>query len=267
MGRLTWIKDNRAARDETSSKILAAQPQAGTSIFDPVLCELAYRWFCPPGGLVLDPFAGGSVRGVVAGVLGRRYIGVELRAEQIDANLKQHAAICPDADVRWICGDSARVIPDMDTTADFVFGCPPYADLEVYSDDQADLSNMPYDQFVATYRAIVAACVERMKGDSFCVWVVGDVRDGRGMYRGLPWHTVQAFSDAGANLYNEAVLVTAVGSLPLRAGKQFERSRKLGKAHQNVFTFVKGDPMRATSSVGPCDFREDSGGTTVEADA
>lgn len=33
--------------------------QPGTSVFDPVLCELAYRWFSPRGGLVLDPFAGG----------------------------------------------------------------------------------------------------------------------------------------------------------------------------------------------------------------
>ena len=31
---------------------------SGTSIFDPVLCELVYRWFCPAGGAVLDPFAG-----------------------------------------------------------------------------------------------------------------------------------------------------------------------------------------------------------------
>ena len=38
----------------------------GTSIFDPVLCEIAYRWFCPEGATVLDPFAGGSVRGIVA---------------------------------------------------------------------------------------------------------------------------------------------------------------------------------------------------------
>ena len=44
----------------------------GTSIFDPVLCEIAYRWFCPPAGRVLDPFAGGSVRGIVAALLGRR---------------------------------------------------------------------------------------------------------------------------------------------------------------------------------------------------
>lgn len=44
---------------------------SGTSIFDPVLCELAYSWFCPLDGKVLDPFAGGSVRGIVAAYLGR----------------------------------------------------------------------------------------------------------------------------------------------------------------------------------------------------
>lgn len=46
-----------------------------TSIFDPVLCELMYRWFCPENGLVIDPFAGGSVRGIVANYLGYKYTG------------------------------------------------------------------------------------------------------------------------------------------------------------------------------------------------
>ena len=52
-----------------------AQDADYTSIFDPVLCELAYRWFSPAGGQVVDPFAGGSVRGIVAGALGRHYWG------------------------------------------------------------------------------------------------------------------------------------------------------------------------------------------------
>jgi hypothetical protein len=46
MDNLTWVKGAREDLDETSRKILAAQSQSGTSIFDPVLCELAYRWFC-----------------------------------------------------------------------------------------------------------------------------------------------------------------------------------------------------------------------------
>lgn len=63
-----------------------APTASGTSIFDPVLCEIAYRWFCPQGGTVLDPFAGGSVRGIVASRLGYRYVGIELRQEQVEAN-------------------------------------------------------------------------------------------------------------------------------------------------------------------------------------
>ena len=42
---------------------VCAGKENGTSIFDPVVCELAYTWFAPVGGVVLDPFAGGSVRG------------------------------------------------------------------------------------------------------------------------------------------------------------------------------------------------------------
>ena len=61
----------------------------GTSVFDPVLTELCYAWFTCEGDTVLDPFAGGSVRGVVASIMGRRYTGVELRAEQVEANAAQ----------------------------------------------------------------------------------------------------------------------------------------------------------------------------------
>lgn len=61
----------------------------GTSIFDPVMCEIAYRWFCPVGGVAVDPFAGGSVRGIVAAKLGIQYVGVELRPEQVEANRVQ----------------------------------------------------------------------------------------------------------------------------------------------------------------------------------
>lgn len=55
--------------------------EEGTSIFDPVLTELIYNWFCPENGMILDPFAGGSVRGVVAHYLGYKYTGIELRQE------------------------------------------------------------------------------------------------------------------------------------------------------------------------------------------
>lgn len=240
----------------------------GTSIFDPVLCELAYRWFCPPGGTVLDPFAGGSVRGIVAGVLGRRYIGIELRTEQVVANRIQAELLFPDAadgtphpfKPIWIAGDSAAVLgPDgeaSDIVADFVFSCPPYADLEIYSDDPADLSNMPYDDFRRAYARIIDLACQRLAPDRFAVFVVGDVRDNAGNYRRFVSHTEQAFEDAGLSFYNEAILVTAAGSLPIRAGRQFAASRKLGKTHQNVLGFVKGSGAAAAKHVGQVEFGE-----------
>lgn len=41
---------------------LASKSLTGTSIFDPVLTEAMYSWYCPEGGLIIDPFAGGVTR-------------------------------------------------------------------------------------------------------------------------------------------------------------------------------------------------------------
>ena len=251
--RLTWVAGDRPVDDldETSLKILEAQPQSGTSIFDPVLCELAYRWFSPPTGHVLDPFAGGSVRGIIASLLGRSYTGIDLSAVQVAANEEQANQIVPDRRPRWLVGDSRDLAQLAPGTYDLVFTCPPYADLEVYSDDPRDLSTLAYADFLTAYRTIIAAAVAMLAPDRFACIVVGDVRDPRGLYRNFVSDTIGAFQGAGAALYNEAILVTAVGSLPIRVGRQFESGRKLGKTHQNVLVFVKGDPRRATEACGP----------------
>jgi len=262
MENLTFVKGSRSPDelDPVSAAILEVG-STGTSIFDPVLCEIAYRWFCPPGGAVLDPFAGGSVRGIVASKLGRAYTGVDLRAEQIDANRAQAEQISGEPVPKWVCGDSREVIPALAQNGiaprfDFIFSCPPYADLEVYSDDPRDLSTFEYDEFRAAYVGIVAGACALLKPDRFACFVVGDVRDAKGFYRNFPGHTVEAFEAAGLRLYNEAILVTAVGSLPIRAGKQFAASRKLGKTHQQVYVFCKGDPRKATEAVGEVEFGE-----------
>jgi hypothetical protein len=228
----------------------------GTSIFDPVICEIAYRWFCPPGGLVLDPLAGGSVRGIVASHLGRRYVGIELRPEQVAANVAQ-LGLAREPAPEWWSGDARQLdalAPGIE--ADMLFSCPPYWNLENYSDSAADLSNMALDEFTAAHTEIICKACELLKPDRFAVWVVGDVRDEDGCYIGLPGATVAAFETAGLRLYNEAVLVTAVGSLPIRTRRAFEGSRKLGRTHQNVLIFVKGDPKAATAAVGPVEFGE-----------
>ena len=60
----------------------------GTSEFDPVVAEICFRWFNPDKGRILDPFAGGIVRGAVAGVLGCEYNGIDLSKKQVATNRK-----------------------------------------------------------------------------------------------------------------------------------------------------------------------------------
>ena len=223
---------------------------SGTSIFDPVLCELLYEWFSPPGGIVLDPFSGGSVRGIVAACLGRKYWGCDLSAAQVEANKAQLGIVphgCPLP--KWHVGDACEMVPTRAPEADFVIACPPYFDLEVYSEDPRDLSVMDWDGFRAVYDDIVGACAARLRPDRFAAFVVGDVRDDNGLYRNLPGYTTACFRRAGMSLYNEMQLITAVGSLSIRTERQFVMSRKLGRTHQTVLVYVKGDPRRATDAV------------------
>lgn len=243
------ITGERNVIGEMTQKIMDQGAGSGTSIFDPVLAELCYKWFCPPGGMIVDPFAGGSVRGIVAGMLGFQYHGIDLRPEQIAANEAQRQMICPDAPINWVVGDSNLMLPKA-PDADFIFSCPPYGDLEQYSDDPNDLSAMTWEGFVGMYRHIIRKSVERLKPNRFACFVIGEYRDKQtGLYRGFVPLTCASFMAAGAALYNEAILITSVGSLALRVTKQFETSRKMGKTHQNIIICVKGDPKIATEAI------------------
>jgi len=226
----------------------------GLSTFDPVLAETSYTWYCPDGGKVLDPFAGGSVRGLVAGNLGFDYTGIDLSIRQVAANLAQRRNWAEydmlPGQVTWIMGDAAEALPRMpDGGFDYVLTCPPYFNLETYTDLPADLSNMAWDDFADAYRQIIAETVRCLAEHRFATWVVGEVRDWRGLIRGLIPLTIDAHREAGAYLYNDAVLVTSLGSLARRIGAQWRASRKMGRHHQYVLTFVKGDPKKATARI------------------
>lgn len=229
--------------------------QASTSIFDPVLCEIAYRWYSKKGDRIIDPFAGGSVRGIVAALLGRQYTGVDLSERQIEANRANWAEISHEMileeggdgpDPLWIHGDSAKIDQLVDADGfDLLLTCPPYADLEKYSNDPNDLSNMEYSEFVKVYSEIIKKSVSKLKGDAFAICVVGDVRDKKGIYRNFVGDTIQAFKSAGMGLYNECIVVTSNGAAATVASKPFKASRKLGKIHQNYLIFEFDGDMEA----------------------
>lgn len=227
--------------------------EQGRSVFDPVLCELMYRWFCPPGGNVLDPFSGSCMGGVVAAHMGRRFTGIDINPATVETNRLQGSRICRACEHQptWLNGDSAKmrdVLPD-EYRADHIHSCPPYADLEVYSDNPNDVSTMPYDTFMVAYRRIILKASRVLNDNRFVTWVIGEIRDSKkknGPYHGFVPDTIAAFEEAGLTYYNEFILVTAVGSLPLRTRRQFHATRKCGRTHQSVLVFLKGDARKAS---------------------
>jgi len=223
----------------------------GTSIFDPVLCELMYLWFAPQKATILDPFAGGSVRGIVASKLGHKYKATELRAEQVAANIEQGNELITDTPMPvWVADDALNVKDHFsDTQFDMLMTCPPYADLEVYSDDLRDISTMEYKTFLEVYRNIIDRSTSLLKDNTFAVCVVGEVRDKNGAYKNFVADTIQSFEDAGLHYYNEIILVNMVGTLGMRITKQFSSGRKIGKTHQNILVFWKGDIKQVNKTV------------------
>lgn len=194
-----------------------------------------------PDGTVLDPaYAAKAFAYVEAGDLlwisGRR------------GGLPFVAPTQPSGLVCWVCGDSAVKLADA-PAADFIFSCPPYGDLEEYSDDPDDLSNMEWDDFLVAYRDIIAKSVALLRDDSFACFVVGDFRDKAGYYRNFVAATTAAFEAAGAVLCNDAVLATPIGTAAFRVTRQFSAGRKMAKVHQNILVFCKGNAEIAAKKV------------------
>lgn len=218
---------------------LGSKTLTGTSIFDSVLCEIIYKWFNVHQGNIFDCFAGGSVRGIVAEKLGYKYTEIDLRKEQVEANILNANEL--NLNPTWICDDSLNAdLYIEDNSVDLLFSCPPYADLEVYSDDERDISNMDYEQFKDVYKKIIDIACKKVKDDRFAVFVVGDVRDKKGYYRNFVDYTKECFNNNGFMTYNEIILLEQLGTIPMRARLVFKK-RKVAKAHQNILIFYKGD--------------------------
>ncbi len=236
-----WTDPNLSKNEKGESINFKGQDTKMTiSIFDPVLCELMYRWFCPLEGKIIDPFAGGSVRGIVASVLGYDYTGIELNPEQIKSNQYQANHICQNNIPKWIVGDSNQILETIDDSYDFVFSCPPYFDLEKYTDEPEDLSVMSDEDFLEAYQSIINKSVSKLKDNRFACFVVGEVRGKDGNYKNLISNTIQCFENAGCGFYNDIILLRPIANAAMRVPKQFSNNRKVVRIHQNILVFYKG---------------------------
>lgn len=222
-------------KEREASKVLSM----GVSLLDPVMAEIVCRWFGQDNCKTFDCFAGDSVFGYVSAYLGNEFTGIELRTEQAKLNNERVQGMT----ARYINDDGQNVAQHIAAESqDLLFSCPPYFDLEKYSDLENDASNQgSYEDFIKILDNAFKAAVACLKNDRFAVIVVGDVRNkSNGFYYDFCGDIKRIFKEAGMPLYNEIILVETGASTALRASRYME-TRKVAKMHQNILVFYKGN--------------------------
>lgn len=245
------IKDYAQARKD--AKILnlkMSKNDPGVSLLNPTLSEVVVSWFMPlDGNKCFDPFAGDTVFGFVSSYMGKEFTGIEIRQEQVDFNQQRVNEFHLRA--KYICDDGQNVLKHIDENSqDLLFSCPPYFDLEKYSDLPNDASNQDsYEDFIKILDNAFTDSIKCLKDNRFAVIVVGDIRDKKGEYYDFLGDIKRMFRREGLHFYNEIILINSVGTASLRAS-DYMRNRKVAKVHQNVLVFYKGDMTKIKDEFG-----------------
>lgn len=233
--RLTGETGHTGERDGVFRKDHDSVYTGTHSIFPAPLMEMIIvRYGGPVGSHILDAFAGGPPRGLVSCIMGHRYTGFEIRKSQIEENeetlkkLKLKGATYVHGDGRYL---------DSDDMFDCAITCPPYFDLEQYSDQPDDISNhASYNQFNASMWMCANAHRERMKPGAFVCIVTGLFRDKKGELIDFPSDTVNNFREAGFTYWQHIILSKNFASAAVRASNAW-KGHKLVPRHENLLVF------------------------------
>ena len=233
---------NRAGARQAHDK---GSPYTGTySVFPMPLAEwMLLRYAGDKGGKVLDSFAGGPPRALAAYLLGYEYHGIELRNEAIQDNLKFFKKHGLTKNIKYHLG-KAQDICDFfrDELFDFAYTCPPYWNLEVYSEHEDDLSNVKsYDDFMCGIDDAIKAQYSVLKAGAFSCWVVNNFRDKKTSdiydFRG---DLINAAKRAGFTFWQDVILSKRLGTAAVRAGMYWKNGNyKLVPRHEYLLVFRK----------------------------
>lgn len=204
----------------------------------PLMEYIVIRYGGEGTGKILDPFAGGPPRAIASSLMGMTYHGVDVRQEQIDENMVAINNLGL-ANIHYH-HDDARYLSFKETDFDLAVNCPPYYDVEVYSDDEDDMSTFPtYASFNAAMALSAYAQFVKLKPKAFSCVVVSNFRDKKTKelidFRS---DTVGNFRDAGFEFHDEVILSRNFGSAASRASNAW-RGHKLVRRHEFLLVFRK----------------------------
>lgn len=234
--RLIGETGHDGARNEIMRKAHDSVYTGTHSVFPAPLVEwILLRYGGNPGGRVLDAFAGGAVRGIVSRIMGHDYTGIEIRSEQIAENEAVLAALNLQG-AEYIQDDGTQM-SKVEGQFDCALTCPPYWNLETYSDLPEDLSNLKtYSEFDIAMICCAKAHRRLMKPGSFVCIVVGPFRDKKGELIDFPAHTARNFQGAGFIFWQQIILAKNFASAAKRSTNAW-KGRKLVPNHEFLQVF------------------------------
>lgn len=205
------------------------------SVFNPHLAQMILAAYAPIGGKIYDPFGGGGTRGYIATKMGYDYTGVELREEEIN-RVKEQMKYW-NINFNFILGDSTKIA--FNKEFDFVYTCPPYYDLEVYSNLPNDLSNAKsYSDYLELLNLVVKNVFNCLKDNTFAVFIVGNFRNKKGELEHLNGDLIKIAKENGFKLWDELIWMGASNVALTRCGK-FEKNRKSVRMHEYIIILKK----------------------------
>lgn len=231
-----WVGDAGQTRELQGKAMALLGSKYTTSIFNPHLAQMILSAYVPSNQRIYDGFAGGGTRGFVATAMGHDYTGVEIRQNEVDRLLERQKELGLEFKIE--CADSQfyGIQPDY---YDFSYTCPPYYDLEVYSSQDGDMSNVAtYDEFLEMLGRSIYTTYQGLKPGALFVMVVGNFRDKRGNLRHFNGDTVRLGATAGFVLHDELIFHGASDVAYQRLG-QFVANRRSVRVHEYIIIFKK----------------------------
>lgn len=182
-----YLKINLKRRSDTCKHL----PGLKYSKFSYGLSEFTLLYWSEVGDVVLDPFMGWGIRGVVATKLGRDYIGYDISNEMFNVaetfikKASSHNSLLNDKTGKFTLYnyDGITLKHIADNSIDMILTCPPYFDREKYpGENENQLSKIKgYDNFLNKIGEALERQYNVLKSNKYCVWVVGDWRN-NGLY-------------------------------------------------------------------------------------
>jgi len=211
--------------------------QRKPSIFNPLLAQMILSAYCPTNAKIFDPFAGGGTRGFVATAMKHTYFGLEIRKQEVDRIIKLQNKLQLFFDIKQ--ANAMYFDAYKENTFDFIYTCPPYYNLEIYSNIKGDLSNCKsYTEFLDNLYLVIQKTYKFLKKDRLAVWVVGNFRNLDGNLVYFNGDLVKLGIKAGFKLHDEIIIHSASDVAKLRVGS-FETNRKIVRVHEYLIIFKK----------------------------